>query len=843
MSILDRVGLKQKGGRRPRRPNLKREQQGPDGRKKLSRRAVWERIGLLAVLVALGLMAFPRVEFHRYTAKPPDVWLDEDLVAPFSFSIRLSDEEIEALRESVRRTEPPIFSVNLNAAEETQSLLDSLDARLEGVFLAYAEWKLAETRGLEDGSVPVDSSRYLGLRTSFPLAISDNQWDALLASYAAHSGVLPTPTRVGEGGPALDDMLLRSISQLITRQLANNVLNVVRDSVRTAHVVVRNTDPRVRDESNRQMDDLLGFDEAFSLAQRTLAQRYKNHRDTIRIGMTFFVYVYRAPLRYEQEATDRQLAEEMRKIPLTRGRIREGMTIIRRGDVVTEEIHEQLVSLESEQRQRAGDISTYRTWLGKFLLILAAYAVFFLYLYLLRPRIFGNTRSILLISMLVGGTVIGFAVLGQIDLLNELAAPVALVSIMLTILFDSRVGMFATVTLAIIGGLVFGFDFQFTFTTIFAGFVGVFSVRDVKNRSHLVISAGLVLGAYVLMGFAYALMSADPLDARIFLDLRSVLVNAVMLLLASPLLFGIERVFGVTTDIALLELSDTNRDLLKQLSLRAPGTFNHSLQVANLAEAAADVVGANALQARVGALYHDIGKMNKPEYFIENQQPGENPHDRVKPSMSAIIIGSHVKEGVEIGKQYKLPRVVLDFISTHHGTGLMEYFYHKAVENQAANEQPVDEAEFRYPGPLPASSEQAIVMLADSVEAASRSLQKPTPKRLETLIDSISRARAEDGQLADSSLTFADLSRIKETFLSILSGVYHFRVKYPDQEEEAGAETVGAGDDGPLALAPRPGLGVQIPTPRAKQKDPLPNQENNDDSPESLSSSERSSMG
>ena len=841
MSILNRVGLKQKGGRRPRR--LKLEAQGPRGHKKLSRRAIWERSGLLIVLVALGLMAFPRVQFYASTAERGDIWLDEDLVAPFSFPIHLSEEEIEARRDSIRRTEPLVFSINPNAAEETQSLLDSLDARLEGVFQAYADWKLAETRGQEEGSAPGDSTRYLGLRANFPLAISDTQWDALLASYAAHSGVLPTPSRAGEGAPALDDMLLRSISQLSTRQLANIVLDVPRDSVRTTHVMVRNTDPRVRDESMRRMDDLLGIDEAFSLAQSTLTRQYKGRRDTVRIGMKFFAHVYRAPLHLEREATEQRLAEEMRNIRTTRGRIREDMTIIRRGDEVTQEIHEQLVSLEREQRLRAGDISTYRTWLGKFLLILSAYAVFFLYLYLLRPGIFSNTRSMLLISLLVGGTVVGFAALGQIELLNELAAPVALVSIMLTILFDSRVGMFATVTLAIIGGLVFGFDFQFTFVTIFAGFVGVFSVRDVKNRSHLVISAGLVLGAYVLMGFAYAMVRADPLEARIFLDLRSVLVNAVMLLLASPLLYGIERVFGVTTDIALLELSDTNRDLLKQLSLRAPGTFNHSLQVANLAEAAADAIGANALQARVGALYHDIGKMNKPEYFIENQQPGENPHDRVKPRMSAIIIGSHVKEGVEIGKQYKLPRVVLDFISTHHGTGLMEYFYRKAEENQAANEQPVDEAEFRYPGPLPATSEQAIVMLADSLEAASRSLQKPTPKRLEELIDAILKARAEDGQLADSSLTFADLSRIKETFLSILSGVYHFRVKYPDQDEELDAETVVADDEGPLSLAPRQSLDVQIPTQRARQTGPRADGISGDDSPGNLSSSERSSMG
>ncbi len=843
MSILDRVGLKQKAGRKPRLPHARMEAQGPSLRQKLSRRAIWERIGLLTVLVALGLAAFPRVKFNRNTVDPGAVWFGDELVAPFSFPIHLPDEEIEAQRDSIRETLPPVFSVNASAANETQSLIDTLDSRFDDVFQAYADWQIATVRGESEGRAPVDSSEYLRLRSNFLVSISDAQWDALLASYAAHSGVLPTPTRAGEGAPALSELLLGSVGRLSAGPLAQNVFDRPRDSVRTTTVLVRNADPAIRDERIRPMTDLLGMDEAFAQAQRALEQQFAGRRDTVRLGMTFFEYAYRTPLHYEQAATERRLTDEMAKIATTRGRIAEGMTIIRRGDIVTDEVAEQLSSLETEQRLRAGDISRYRTWLGQFLLILAAYSIFFLYLYLLRPSVFSNTRSLLLISLLVGGIVVGYAVLGNIDLLNELAAPVALVSIMLTILFDSRVAMFATVTLAIIGGLVFGFDFPFTFATIFAGFVGVFSVRDVKNRSHLVISAGLVLGAYLLMGVAYAMLRADPLDPRIFIDIRSVLVNAVMLLLASPLLYGIERVFGVTTDIALLELSDTNRDLLKQLSLSAPGTFNHSLQVANLAEAAADTVGANALQARVGALYHDIGKMNKPEYFIENQRPDDNPHDRLKPRMSALIIGSHVKEGVEIGKEYKLPSVVLDFITTHHGTGLIEYFYRKAEENQDPKDQPADEAEFRYPGPRPSTSEQAIVMLADSVEAASRSLQKPTPRRLETLIDAILKARTEDGQLGDSSLTFADLSRIKETFLSILSGVYHFRVKYPDQEEEADADRVETEAEGALSLSPKPGLDIEMPSGGSGRDTTHRSNTADGDGPDDRSSSERATMG
>ncbi len=220
------------------------------------------------------------------------------------------------------------------------------------------------------------------------------------------------------------------------------------------------------------------------------------------------------------------------------------------------------------------------------------------------------------------------------------------------------------------------------------------------------------------------------------------------------------------------------------MSLRAPGTFNHSLQVANLAEVAAASIGANALMTRVGALYHDIGKMLKPEYFVENQRPGLNPHDQLKPRMSALIIASHVKEGLEMGRQHKIPRLVLDFIPMHHGTTRIEFFYRKALDEQAEESSPILESEFRYPGPRPNTKETGILMLADGVEAASRSLSDPTHKRLESLIEMIFNQRIEDGQLDDTHLTFRDLKQIKETFLSLLLGIYHIRVKYPEPLEE-----------------------------------------------------------
>jgi putative nucleotidyltransferase with HDIG domain len=333
-----------------------------------------------------------------------------------------------------------------------------------------------------------------------------------------------------------------------------------------------------------------------------------------------------------------------------------------------------------------------------------------------------------------------------------------------------------------------GLDLEYTLATFFAGAFGIFSVRDIKNRGQFFVSAALALLGYVLVLTASWLFLSTPFDlyAR---ELVYAAIGASFTITASLFLWTVERVFDITTDLTLLELSDTNNKPLKDLSLRAPGSFNHSLQVANLAEAAADRIGAHSLLARVGALYHDIGKMRKPEYFVENQRTGSNPHAQLKPRMSALIIASHVKEGLEMGKEYNLPEKVLKFIPSHHGTARIEYFYRKAVGATDEVDPPVLESEFRYPGPKPDSKETGILMLADSVEAASRSLDSPSHKNLKSLIDLIFQERIEDGQLDETDLTFQDLRIIKETFLKMLLGIYHVRVKYPDQEVEESEET------------------------------------------------------
>ena len=827
MSFLDRIGLSPKAGRYSRRAGLR----APDARRpreapSMGRRDVVVRAVLFAVLTATAMLAFPRSEDVDVGAEVGDFWQDDDVVAPFDFAIRLPPDEVEARRDSVYRSEPPVFRSRPDALAQTLARLDSLDARLDSVFVAYVEWQRARddladalrvAAAGDDATADLgpfqaaarrDSARYQRQRGALTLGLNDDQWRILVRSaYDAAAA--------RRDAEPLDDVLLREAARIAREALARGVLDVSKDSVRSRTLLVRDLDARTETEQARR--DVFGQDEVAEAARRSLFAAFPGRPDTVAIGAVLFRSALEPSLAYDADATERTRQDALQTVLPSRGQVREGQVVIRRGDQVTAEVYRTLLSLDERQRERSGDASWVRTTLGRLVLILTALALFFLYMYLLRLSVFVDTRRFTLACLIVGAVLAGFLVAGVIGGASEYVVPVALASILLTIVFDSRVGSFATLTLAAIGGLVFGFDFPFTFTTLIVGVLAVFSVRDVKNRSQILASAGLVALAYVVVLVGFELMRAAPFDQEFFVDLVAVTVNAALVLLVAPLLWGMERGFGVTTDIALLELSDTNRDILKNLSMKAPGTFNHSLQVANLAEAAADAIGANALRARVGALYHDIGKTLKPEYFIENQRPGENPHDHIKPSMSALVIAAHVKEGVQLGREQNLPKVVVDFIGSHHGTGLIEYFYRKAQED-AEDPGSVDESDYRYPGPRPRTNEQAIVMLADSVEAASRSLDKPTPKRLESLIDGIVAARLADGQLDESTLTFRDVARIKEAFHALLCGIYHFRVRYPGQDDEPDGASEGVvAPPGPPADDP----GAAESTPTSEERSSL----------------------
>lgn len=423
---------------------------------------------------------------------------------------------------------------------------------------------------------------------------------------------------------------------------------------------------------------------------------------------------------------------------------------------------------------------------GDVLILWLLCIAYIFYFYLYAKDVFLNNNKLLMIvlSVLILGTMHRF--ISPTSTLSPYFTPLALGPILFTVFLNSRIGLVTAFFLPFMASLVSGPDFQFVLSTTLAGIAATYSSRDLKDRMQFyVFTPGIVFLCYLLIQTGFTVSRQADLSAWSE-PLFYFGVNAASIFFIYPLAMAFERLFSITTDFTLLELGDTNHPLLKELMNKAPGTFHHSLQVGSLSEAAANAIGANALLCKTACLYHDIGKIKRPYYFAENQSAG-NEHDSIKPSMSAMIIKDHVNQGVILAQEAGLPKIIVDFIETHHGTTTIRYFYNKAVE-QAEETEPIDENLFKYDGPLPFSRETGIVMLADTVEAASRAMKQPSYSKLENLINKLVDAKVDEGQLSNTPLTFKDVRKIKEVFLTILNGIYHSRVEYPEAKKQTLAE-------------------------------------------------------
>ncbi|MHB9053034.1 MAG: HD family phosphohydrolase [Thermoleophilia bacterium] len=456
--------------------------------------------------------------------------------------------------------------------------------------------------------------------------------------------------------------------------------------------------------------------------------------------------------------------------------VRSGETILTPGQVITDDNIATLKALGlTEQGRKTGTLAG--------LALIVAIEVVFMAQYVRRfERNIRDSRSLIFIaaSLLVLFTL--FDRLSVLPSLSPLIVPMAALGMLGTLMLGTRMSanlvILASVNLAIVGGS----DTQFTLVALFGGLAAVFLVTHVSQRRDLM-KAGMFAGLVVVATAAGASQIGESSLSRLGTGIAWGLGNAVLtIMMTIGLLTVYEMVFNLPTPQKLLELADPTRPLLKELMMKAPGTYNHSIIMGNIAEAAAEAIGANQLLARVGAYYHDIGKLNRPDYFIENQFHVQNPHDRLTPGLSRLAITAHVKDGVTLATEEGLPPDIIDIIKEHHGTTVLSYFYHKAKEN--AREGPVDEEAYRYAGHKPASREAAIIMLADSVEAAVRSLANPTPRRIKTVIRDIFDQRLRDGQLSESRMTFGDLEKVRKVFEKSLQGFGAMRIAYPREEKK-----------------------------------------------------------
>lgn len=477
------------------------------------------------------------------------------------------------------------------------------------------------------------------------------------------------------------------------------------------------------------------------------------------------------------EAQTRRAREAARAgVEPVRVRVLKGQVVVRRGEVVTAEQVRKLQALGLA----AGPWPWDRV-AGTGVLTALLVALLGAYLARFQPEVWASSRLVVLTALLVGLGAAGTRLAAS--LLHPLLLPNAAVAMLLAVLVNQRLALFAAGVMAVLAGTLGTQDLRLVAVAYAGALVAAFSVRRVHRRTDLAY-AGLLVGlANALTALAADLLAGAPLGDAAAAAGVGAAGGVLCGVLATGALPYLEDLFDLVTPIKLLELSSPGHPLLRRLQVEAPGTYHHTLMVANLAEAAAEAVGADPLLARVGAYYHDVGKLRRPGFFVENQVGGQNPHDRLNPSLSALTLLAHVRDGLELARRYRLPRVVADFIPQHHGTSLMTYFYHRAVEQQPQG--PVDPETFRYEGPKPQTREAAIVMLADGVEAAARSLQNPTPERIRDLVRRIVHERLEDGQLDECDLTFRDLERITQAFTRLLASVFHPRLEYPEVSLEA----------------------------------------------------------
>jgi len=688
----------------------------------------------LAVLTYVLFPASPAVDFPIYEIGSV---ASDNVIAPFAFRVLKSNAELQNERDAVVRGVEPVYDFVPQALDSARRSLSVFASAITQVstgdpqFAVPAIQRAASSWGIGLG---VSQAAYLASerRRAALFQAIDRVFTRWLSAGVASSG-------------ALD-----SVHGSIVVRSGKDERRVDSDSVATFNMLV-NRARLIHPDPGSAVGD--------SLYMRLLA--------------TFF----HPTIVPDHTATEVRREEVRRSIPAAKYEVLAGEKIIGANEVVGREQNEKLRALHDAVDKYRGSQRGVRRVVGSVLFDFLLIALLGITLLIFRPIVYDTFRWVLMVAIASAFVVIGGAIVALPQSVRPELVPVALAAVILSVLFDQRISLIATMVLAtlVAGQSVFR-GTNALFINLLGGAIAAVSVGEIRRRNQTYQWILTIGSAYVATAFAIGL-TLDLPWRDILVSAGFGVLNALGCVLLAILLLPMAEAFTrIETDLTLLEWSDLNRPLMQRLSLEAPGTYAHTIAIANLAEAACRAIGANALLARVGAYYHDIGKIARPQYFVENQPKGRNPHDVLRPGASAQIIRNHVREGLELAAEYKLPRALRAFITEHHGTGTISYFLDKARQGEG---QSPDAAEYVYPGPLPQSAETAVVMLADGIEAAARVVHEPTPAKVREVVDHIVRQRMEQGQLADAPLTLRQLEIVKEEFTRVIVGMYHNRIDYP----------------------------------------------------------------
>jgi len=738
--------------------------------------------------IALSL-TFPTGFSIRYAYQIDDI-ATEPIIAPFDFGILKTEQKLEQDLDEAKKSVPYSFTRDQDFVNNQIYQIDTFFIYLNDINSAHDQY-LASQDSLYNyryepefesfqNSFIADSTTYVTLYDAFlnqySFQIEKNQWDQLLGV----TNELSEPINL--------ENFKNSIKQICLNRWAEGLLDEPLESIESLNIsIVQGGELVISPVKN--FNDI---ESAWKKNKEEVNVIYEDELDIKSILSYELINEFTKPnILFDKELTVSRQKERLDKVSRFQGTVLANELIVDTNNRITENVLLKLKSLQFESGRRLGyekATDKLREYLGAFFVVSILLFSLFAFLYIYRNHYFKNYKILILISLLMYGIIL-FAWIVQSYQLPVYIIPIAMVSMLLTVLLDASVAiMISTITILLIS-LLIGNDLDFAIIQFFISFMSIFSVRRLRKRRQIIITMLLLVFCSVFVFFSVMLFKGID-----FLDYNYSTVGYLALasFLCPILSFGLvplfEPTFGITTDLSLIELLDYDQPLLKKLMEDAPGTHTHSVKVGTLAESCANAVGARALLCRVGAYYHDIGKVKNPEYYAENQM-GVNKHDSISPHMSAKILKQHVTDGLDLADEYGIPSIVKDFIATHHATNRMEYFYQKAL-SQSDDSDTVDEKEFRYPGPKPTTKETAIVMIAEAIEAQANSIKNPTFEKFEAMIDEAIKGRLQDGQLDECPLTMSDLQKIKgrrdgkEGLLPVLSGLYHSRPEYPSKEDD-----------------------------------------------------------
>ena len=748
----------------------------------------WRQITILITVIILLSFFFPQGKTLLYSYQLNDV-AQEEVVAPFNFPILKTSDQLQLDLEEALNSEPFLFLRSQDVVSKQIEVIDDYFKHINLIQLANI--KLAESKDdlyrnrfteqfdLARINVQSDSAALEVLmetvEENYNFAFNDEKWNQIFLSDYSNNSILDL------------DNLKKEIIQISRNRWAEGIYDIPISEILSKQVaiIMSSSEPAELTEPIRYND----IQDAWTKARIEVTNRFPNNINFSRdLGYSLIVEFMKPNLIYDRETTERRQQARQDRVPRNKGIILKNERILDANTRVTEDNLQKLFSLSvaiDNKAMQESSTDIVLAYVGRILVIGIIVSFFFTFLLTYRKPIFDDWRMVLLIG-LIFSIEVGLAFLIKQNLeLSEYLIPIIVAAMVLTIMFDARIAFMGITSIILLVTILIGNNVEFMVTAMFNSSVGIYAVRQLRRRSQLFTaifallgsSALVIIGQGLFKGHTWLLMGNDMLNLSIVAILSPIVTYGLIGLL--------EVSFSITTNLTLIELLDFQHPLLKRLQHEANGTFNHSIVVGNLAEACADAISANSLLCRVGAYYHDLGKMVRPEYYIENQYSGENRHDTLTSVMSAKIIKNHVTDGLELAKEYGLPTIVSDFIPMHHGTTRVEYFYRKALEE----DNKVDEVQFQYPGPKPNTKETGILMICEAVEAAVRSIKEPDIMKIEAMIDKIINMRVTAGQLSECPLTMDELTRIKgkvdgsSGLLPVLRGIYHIRIEYPDDNK------------------------------------------------------------